>query len=55
MNIEPLTEVLSNMNMRSCLIFPYTTVAHSGSYICHVHESVIGHTSSANVSIHVLG
>ncbi|XP_026213814.1 platelet-derived growth factor receptor beta [Anabas testudineus] len=54
MNIEPLTEVLSNMNMRSCLIFPYTTVAHSGSYICHVHESVIGHTSSANVSIRVL-
>ncbi|KAF0039394.1 hypothetical protein F2P81_007629 [Scophthalmus maximus] len=36
--VEPLTDVLSAMSMRSYLIFPRTTVAHSGNYVCHVHE-----------------
>ncbi|XP_067373771.1 platelet-derived growth factor receptor beta isoform X1 [Channa argus] len=54
-DVEPLTDILSSMNMRSCLIFPVATVAHSGDYICHVHESVQGHTASASVNITVLG
>ncbi|KAK2904101.1 hypothetical protein Q8A73_010758 [Channa argus] len=53
-DVEPLTDILSSMNMRSCLIFPVATVAHSGDYICHVHESVQGHTASASVNITLL-
>ncbi|XP_034546139.1 platelet-derived growth factor receptor beta [Notolabrus celidotus] len=52
--VEPLTDVLSAMNMRSCLIFPQTTVAHSGNYICHVHEGVQDQTASASINITVL-
>ncbi|KAK2849202.1 hypothetical protein Q5P01_009036 [Channa striata] len=52
--VEPLTDIMSNMNMRSCLIFSRATVAHSGNYICHAHESVQGHTASASVNISVL-
>ncbi|XP_041653057.1 platelet-derived growth factor receptor beta [Cheilinus undulatus] len=51
--IEPFTEELSTM-VRSCLIFPQTTVAHSGNYICHVHESVQDQTASASINITVL-
>ncbi|XP_074529985.1 platelet-derived growth factor receptor beta [Halichoeres trimaculatus] len=53
-DVEPLTDVLSAMNMRSCLIFPETTVAHSGNYICHVHEGVQDQTASASINITVL-
>uniref|UniRef100_A0A8C4GL34 receptor protein-tyrosine kinase n=1 Tax=Dicentrarchus labrax TaxID=13489 RepID=A0A8C4GL34_DICLA len=53
-NGEPLTDVLSAMNMRSCLIFPRATVAHSGNYVCHVHEGVQDQTASAMVNITVL-
>ncbi|XP_076595337.1 platelet-derived growth factor receptor beta [Chaetodon auriga] len=52
--VEPLTDVLSAMNMRSCLIFPQATVAHSGNYVCHVHEGVQDQTASASVNITVL-
>ncbi|KAM9357184.1 platelet-derived growth factor receptor beta [Symphorus nematophorus] len=52
--VEPLTDVLSSMNMRSCLIFPHATVAHSGKYICNVHEGVQDQTASASVNITVL-
>ncbi|XP_073342514.1 platelet-derived growth factor receptor beta [Pagrus major] len=52
--VEPLTDVLSAMNMRSCLIFPRATVAHSGNFICHVHEGVQDQTASASVNITVL-
>ncbi|XP_044061327.1 platelet-derived growth factor receptor beta [Siniperca chuatsi] len=52
--VEPLTDVLSAMSMRSYLIFPRATVAHSGSYICHVHEGVQDQTASASVNITVL-
>ncbi|XP_074503661.1 platelet-derived growth factor receptor beta isoform X2 [Sebastes fasciatus] len=52
--VEPLTDVLSAMHMRSCLIFPRATVAHSGSYVCHVHESVQDQMASASVNITVL-
>lgn len=51
--VEPLTDVLS-MNMRSCLIFPEASVAHSGSYKCHVREGVQEQTASASVNITVL-
>ncbi|XP_059202331.1 platelet-derived growth factor receptor beta [Centropristis striata] len=51
---EPLTEFPSPMSMRSCLFFPNTTVAHSGNYVCHVHESVEDQTASASVNITVL-
>lgn len=54
-DVSPLTDVLSAMNMRSCLIFPSATVAHSGKYICHVLESVQDQTASASVNITVLG
>ncbi|XP_019109315.2 platelet-derived growth factor receptor beta [Larimichthys crocea] len=53
-DVSPLTDVLSAMNMRSCLIFPSATVAHSGKYICHVLESVQDQTASASVNITVL-
>ncbi|XP_041845675.1 platelet-derived growth factor receptor beta-like [Melanotaenia boesemani] len=52
--VEPLRNVLSAMSMRSCLIFPSATVAHSGSYVCHVHEGVQDQNASASVSITVL-
>ncbi|XP_039975631.1 platelet-derived growth factor receptor beta isoform X2 [Xiphias gladius] len=52
--VEPLTYVLSAMSMRSCLIFPRATVAHSGNYVCHVHEGVQDQTASASVNITVL-
>ncbi|TKS72410.1 Platelet-derived growth factor receptor beta [Collichthys lucidus] len=53
-DVSPLTDVLSAMNMRSCLIFPSATVADSGKYICHVLESVQDQTASASVNITVL-
>lgn len=53
--IEPLTDVISSMNMRSCWIFPYATVAQSGNYVCHVRESVREQTASASINITVLG
>lgn len=43
------------MSMRSYLIFPHATVAHSGNYVCHVHEHVLDQTASASVNITVLG
>ncbi|XP_069576100.1 platelet-derived growth factor receptor beta [Brachyistius frenatus] len=52
--VKPLTDVLSAMIVRSYLIFPRATVANSGNYICHVHESVQDHTASASVNITVL-
>uniref|UniRef100_A0A8C3A017 receptor protein-tyrosine kinase n=1 Tax=Cyclopterus lumpus TaxID=8103 RepID=A0A8C3A017_CYCLU len=53
-NREPLTDFLPVMTMRSCLIFPSATVAHSGHYICHVHESIQDQRASASVNITVL-
>uniref|UniRef100_A0A8C7ZIV1 receptor protein-tyrosine kinase n=1 Tax=Oryzias sinensis TaxID=183150 RepID=A0A8C7ZIV1_9TELE len=38
--VDPLTDVLSSITMRSYLMFPGTTVAHSGTYVCHAHELV---------------
>ncbi|KAF3838256.1 hypothetical protein F7725_010024 [Dissostichus mawsoni] len=53
-DVEPLTDVLPNTNMRSCLIFPHAMVANSGNYVCHVHEPVLDQTASASVNITVL-
>ena len=52
---EPLTDVLSATSMRSCLIFPHTTVAHSGNYVCHALENVQDQLASASINITVLG
>lgn len=41
--------------MRSCLVFPHATVAHSGTYVCHVLESIQGQTAYASVNVTVLG
>ncbi|XP_045886877.1 platelet-derived growth factor receptor beta isoform X2 [Micropterus dolomieu] len=52
--VKPLTDVLSPTSMRSYLIYPHATVAHSGGYDCHVLESVQDQTASASVNITVL-
>ncbi|XP_054453535.1 platelet-derived growth factor receptor beta isoform X2 [Anoplopoma fimbria] len=52
--VDPLTEFLPVMYMRSCLIFPQATVAHSGNYVCHVHESIQDQKASASINITVL-
>lgn len=41
--------------MRSCLVFPHATVAHSGTYICHVLESIQDQAAYASVNVTVLG
>uniref|UniRef100_A0A3Q2YIU6 receptor protein-tyrosine kinase n=1 Tax=Hippocampus comes TaxID=109280 RepID=A0A3Q2YIU6_HIPCM len=52
--VEQLTDVLSAMNMRSYLIIPHATLAHSGNYVCHAHEQVQDQTADASVNITVL-
>ncbi|KAM3867210.1 platelet-derived growth factor receptor beta [Diretmus argenteus] len=51
--VEPLTDVLP-MSMRSYLNFPSTTLNHSGTYVCYVHEGVQDQSASANINITVL-
>lgn len=41
--------------MRSCLIYPYATVAHGGTYVCQFQESMKGQTAYASVNVTVLG
>lgn len=41
--------------MRSSLLFPHATVAHSGTYVCHVFDSIQGQTAYASINITVLG
>ncbi|CAB1337047.1 unnamed protein product [Coregonus sp. 'balchen'] len=53
-SIEPLTDVLSSQRMRSCLIVSKATLAHTGQYVCHVHEGVQDQSATANVNITVL-
>ncbi|TNN64766.1 Platelet-derived growth factor receptor beta [Liparis tanakae] len=53
-DVEPQTDFLPLMTMRSCLIFPSATVAHSGHYVCHVDESTQDQRASASVDITVL-
>ncbi|XP_034037060.1 platelet-derived growth factor receptor beta [Thalassophryne amazonica] len=53
-NVEPLTDVMSTMIMRSCLNFPTATLAHSGNYICHARDVIQGQSSSASINITVL-
>ncbi|XP_029367799.1 platelet-derived growth factor receptor beta isoform X2 [Echeneis naucrates] len=53
--VEPETDVqLPAMKMHSCLIFPNATVAHSGNYVCHVHDSVQDQMAFASINIKVL-
>ncbi|XP_011478536.1 platelet-derived growth factor receptor beta isoform X1 [Oryzias latipes] len=51
--VDPLTEFLSSITMRSYLMFPGTTVAHSGTYVCHAHELVQDQEASASIDITV--
>ncbi|KAM4622063.1 platelet-derived growth factor receptor beta [Polymixia lowei] len=53
-DIEPLTDVLSSMSMRSFLFFPHVTLAHSGKYVCGVRENVQEQNASASINITVL-
>uniref|UniRef100_A0A3P9N370 receptor protein-tyrosine kinase n=1 Tax=Poecilia reticulata TaxID=8081 RepID=A0A3P9N370_POERE len=46
--------VVSRSGMHSCLTFPRTTVEHSGNYVCHVQEEVVGVTASSSINITVL-
>ncbi|XP_050983515.1 platelet-derived growth factor receptor beta [Labeo rohita] len=53
-DIEPLTDVLSSMSMRSCLNITDVSLARSGLYVCHVHEGVEDQKASASINITVL-
>ncbi|XP_067242896.1 platelet-derived growth factor receptor beta [Chanodichthys erythropterus] len=53
-NIEPLTDFLSATSMRSCLNITDISLARSGQYVCHVHESVQDIMASASIDITVL-
>ncbi|XP_058653526.1 platelet-derived growth factor receptor beta isoform X2 [Onychostoma macrolepis] len=53
-DIEPLTDVLSSMSMRSCLNITDVSLARSGQYVCHVHEGVQDQRASASINITVL-
>ncbi|XP_019937957.2 platelet-derived growth factor receptor beta [Paralichthys olivaceus] len=52
--VEPHTDILSATNMRSCLIFSRATVAHSGNYVCHAHDTIQDQRDSASINITVL-
>uniref|UniRef100_A0A8C1GJ43 receptor protein-tyrosine kinase n=1 Tax=Cyprinus carpio TaxID=7962 RepID=A0A8C1GJ43_CYPCA len=53
-DIEPLTDILSSMSMRSCLNITDVSVDRSGQYVCHVHEGVQNQRASASINITVL-
>ncbi|XP_008418392.1 platelet-derived growth factor receptor beta [Poecilia reticulata] len=50
--VKPETHFFPKMH--SCLTFPRTTVEHSGNYVCHVQEEVVGVTASSSINITVL-
>uniref|UniRef100_A0A3Q2PI89 receptor protein-tyrosine kinase n=1 Tax=Fundulus heteroclitus TaxID=8078 RepID=A0A3Q2PI89_FUNHE len=50
----PSALVSRSGGMHSYLIFPETTVGHSGSYICYIQEMVLDVTASSTVNITVL-
>ncbi|XP_066525558.1 platelet-derived growth factor receptor beta [Hoplias malabaricus] len=52
--MEPLTDVLSSVSMRSCLNISNTMLAHSGRYWCHVREDVGNQQASVSINITVL-
>uniref|UniRef100_A0A8C8HHL0 receptor protein-tyrosine kinase n=1 Tax=Oncorhynchus tshawytscha TaxID=74940 RepID=A0A8C8HHL0_ONCTS len=52
--IEPLTDILLSQSMRSCLTVSKATLANTGQYVCHVHESVQDQRATANINITVL-
>ncbi|XP_059372347.1 platelet-derived growth factor receptor beta-like [Carassius carassius] len=53
-DIEPLTDILSSMSMRSCLNITDVSLARSGQYVCHVNEGVLNQIASASINITVL-
>ncbi|XP_072524379.1 platelet-derived growth factor receptor beta [Salminus brasiliensis] len=53
-DVEPLTDVLSSVSMRSCLNISNATLAHSGRYVCHALEDVGNQQASVSINITVL-
>ncbi|KAM9795325.1 platelet-derived growth factor receptor beta [Neosynchiropus ocellatus] len=53
-HVDPLTDILPAISMRSSLIFPTVSLDHSGTYMCHVKDDVQDQTASASVNITVL-
>ncbi|KAL6473986.1 hypothetical protein MHYP_G00175470 [Metynnis hypsauchen] len=53
-DIEPLTDVLSTISMRSCLNISNATLGHSGQYVCYAHEDVNNQETSVSINITVL-
>ncbi|KTG07032.1 hypothetical protein cypCar_00030481 [Cyprinus carpio] len=53
-DIEPLTDILSSMSMRSFLNITDVSVDRSGQYVCYVQEGVQNQRASASINITVL-
>ncbi|XP_022521307.2 platelet-derived growth factor receptor beta [Astyanax mexicanus] len=53
-DLEPLTDVLSSVSMRSCLNISNATLAHSGHYACHALEDVGNQQAWVSINITVL-
>uniref|UniRef100_H3D9P7 receptor protein-tyrosine kinase n=1 Tax=Tetraodon nigroviridis TaxID=99883 RepID=H3D9P7_TETNG len=51
---QPQTDIISATTMRSCLVFPHATVAHSGTYVCRAVEGIQNQATNASINISVL-
>lgn len=54
-DVDPQTDDPFPMQKRSSYFFPSATVDQSGSYVCHVHDSIQDQRNSASINITVLG
>lgn len=52
--VDPLTDILPAISMRSSLIFPTVTLDHTGTYMCRVKDDLQDKRASASVNITVL-
>ncbi|KAL2095212.1 hypothetical protein ACEWY4_009931 [Coilia grayii] len=52
--LEPLTDFLSRLSVRSCLNVSNATLQDSGDYVCHVHDTVRDYTAMDNITITVI-
>ncbi|XP_063058334.1 platelet-derived growth factor receptor beta-like [Engraulis encrasicolus] len=53
-NLEPVTDFLSRLSVRSCLNITNATLQDSGSYVCSVQDTVEGHMAEDNITITVI-
>ncbi|XP_062846492.1 platelet-derived growth factor receptor beta [Trichomycterus rosablanca] len=53
-NVEILTDVSDQSDMRSCLNVSKTTLAHSGRYVCNAKEDINNQETSVSINITVL-